>query len=195
MKVELLVSTPHAELVIEEAGRTCYKSEPGDPTIIQRWLKSGHESMVEHASATFRIKEVSRALTHQLVRHRIGFSYSQESQRYVKQGQFDFVIPGSVLSHPDDNIGSMYLQFMDHCQDVYDQLVTAGVPKEDARFVLPNACHTEIVVTLNYRAARNFFKLRLDKHAQWEIRCMANYMLSLLKPLAPNVFYDMEAAQ
>jgi thymidylate synthase (FAD) len=187
MKVELLSITPECEKLIEVAGRTCYQSEVGDPSIIQRWIKSGHESVIEHCSATFKVSEVSRALTHQLVRHRIGFSYSQQSQRYVKESQFEYVIPASIV---EADMVEQYMGFMYIVQEFYNTLTEKGVKKEDARFVLPNACYTEIVVTLNFRAARNFFKLRLDKHAQWEIRQMANFMLSLLKSKAPNCFYD-----
>lgn len=192
MKVELLSITPNAEKLIEEAGRTCYQSTPGDPTIIQRWLKSGHESMVEHACATFQISEISRALSHQLVRHRIA-SYSQQSQRYVKEDGFKYVIPPSIASNQKSI--AQFVDAMLILQNTYDTLVALGIPKEDARFVLPNACHTEIVVTMNFRAMRNFFKLRLDRHAQHEIRKMANYMLSIVKQYAPNVFYDMEAGE
>lgn len=188
MKVEILSITPNAESLIEEAGRTCYQSKIGDPTIIQRWIKSGHHSMLEHASATFRVSEVSRALTHQLVRHRIGFSYSQQSQRYVKEDGFGFVIPDSIKNNEDAN--PFFAEIMDMLQMAYNDLVQMGIPKEDARFVLPNACYTEIVVTMNFRAARNFFNLRLDKTAQWEIRQMANLMLDILKNHAPNCFYD-----
>lgn len=193
MKIELLSITPDAEKLIEEAGRTCYQSTPGDPTIIQRWIKAGHESMTEHACVTFRVSEVSRALTHQLVRHRIGFSYSQQSQRYVNEDGFGYVIPPSIAENPA--AVEQFINLMDKIQTYYALLREQGIKKEDARFVLPNACHTEIVVTMNFRAARNFFKLRLDKHAQWEIRQMAGYMLSILKQYAPNVFYDMEVSE
>lgn len=189
MKIELLAITPDAEKLIEEAGRTCYQSKIGDPTIIQRWIKSGHESMIEHASATFRVSEISRALTHQLVRHRIA-SYSQQSQRYVSEDQFGFIIPDEIIK---TGVSQEYLGFMADVQEFYNFLISKGVKKEDARFVLPNACHTEIVFTMNFRALRNFFNLRLDKHAQWEIREMAKEMLTILKNYAPNCFYDMEA--
>jgi len=194
MIVELISVTPDCERVIEEAGRTCYQSKIGDPTIIQRWIKSSHDSVIEHASATFRISEVSRALTHQLVRHRIA-SYSQQSQRYVREDGFDFVVPDSIKHHPNELALSAYLALMEAIQNTYKAFIEDGIPKEDARFILPNSCHTEIVVTMNFRAMRNFFKLRLDKHSQWEIRLMAGFMLEMVKNLAPNVFYDMEVAE
>ena len=192
MRVELISITPNCEQVIEEAGRTCYKSPIGNPEIIKNWIKAGHESVIEHASATFRVSEVSRALTHQLVRHRIGFSYSQQSQRYVNEDEFGYVIPESIKNHEDEKVLDVYKDIMFTVQKAYKTFIEAGIKKEDARFLLPNACHTEIVVTMNFRAARNFFALRLHKTAQWEIRQLANYMLSILKHHAPNVFYDME---
>ena len=188
MKVELLRITENAEKLIEQAGRTCYKSEKGNLAIIKRWVDSGHESVIEHTSATFRISGVSRALTHQLVRHRIGFSYSQESQRYVNAENFDFVVPESVdLS----SLGFKYLAIMCEIKELYEALIKSGIPKEDARYILPNACTTEIVVTANFRALRNFFKLRCDKKAQWEIRELANEMLKICKSNVQYVFDDM----
>ena len=188
MKIELLHITPDAEKLIEQAGRTCYKSEKGNPSIIKRWVESGHESVIEHASATFRISGVSRALTHQLVRHRIGFSYSQESQRYVNAENFDYVMPESIALSSSEYV---YLSIIHNLKRTYAELIKAGIPKEDARYILPNAVTTEIVVTANFRALRNFFKLRCDKKAQWEIRELANEMLSICKENVKYVFDDM----
>ena len=190
MIVELISVTQDAERIIEEAGRTCYQSPPGNPKIIQAWIKAGHESMIEHASATFRVSEVSRALTHQLVRPRLA-SYSQQSQRYVNEKQFGYVIPDSI-KEAGLAVQQLFVDAMVRAQDAYNMLRMEGIPKEDARFVLPNACHTEIVITMNFREYRHFFKLRTDKHAQWEIRKMANIMATLLKSQAPNVFFDYE---
>ncbi len=187
--IKIISITPDCEQVIEEAGRTCYQSEVGNPKIIQAWIKSGHESVIEHASVTFRINDVSRALSHQLVRHRIA-SYSQQSQRYVSEEQFSYITPEKLYEKKE--LLEMYNQFMSRTQNFYNLLVKGGIKKEDARFVLPNACTTEIVVTMNFRSLRNFLKLRLDKHAQWEIREVANKMLILVKQYAPNVFNDLE---
>jgi len=194
MIVELISVTPDAEKLIEEAGRVCYQSKIGDKTIIQRWIKSGHKSLLEHASATFRVSEVSRALTHQLVRHRT-FSFSQKSQRYVREDGFGFVIPDSIKHHPNELALSAYLALMEAVQNTYKAFIEDGIPKEDARSILPNACHTEIVFTSDFRNLRHFFELRLDKTSQWEIRRMANKMLEIVKEIAPNVFYDMEVAE
>lgn len=191
MKVELLSITPDCESVIEEAGRTCYQSKPGDKTIIQRWIKSGHLSILEHASVTFRISEVSRALTHQLVRHRT-FKFSQQSQRYVKEDGFDYVVPDSIKHHPNELVFASYTAIMEAIQNTYNEYIKDGVPKEDARFILPNSCHTEIVVTADFRNLRHFFELRLDKTSQWEIRVLADKMLEIVKEIAPNCFFDIE---
>lgn len=188
MKIELISITPDCETVIEIAGRTCYQSPLGSPNIIQNWIKRGHESVIEHASATFLISGFSRSESHQHVRHRIA-SYSQQSQRYVKEDKFDYVTPPSIV---DIGLRSQYDQLMTQIQDFYNLAISKGIKKEDARYVLPNACSTEFVCTFNFRSLRNFLKLRLDEHAQWEIRFVAENMLSLVKPFAPNVFFDFD---
>ena len=188
-KVELLAITPNCEDVIELSGRECYQSEVRDKKIIQNWIKSGHESVIEHVSATFRISGVSRSESHQHVRHRIA-SYSQKSQRYVKEDDFDYIIPPSI--EQNGNAKDLFVDIMNVINDAYNDLVKLGIKKEDARFVLPNACATSFVCTFNFRSLRNFLKLRTDEHAQWEIRQVANKMLEYVKPLAPNVFFDFE---
>jgi len=192
MQVEMIACTKDPELLIERAGRECYDSfdklNPPESTkrIIEHLLKSGHTSVLEHASATFRVTEISRALSHQLVRHRIA-SYSQRSQRYVRETKPEFVKPSSInTAEREEAFGDAMRDAWHH----YHTLLMLGVPAEDARFVLPNACHTSIVVTMNFRALRNFFSLRCSPHAQWEIRGMAFRMLALVKLEAPNVFID-----
>jgi thymidylate synthase ThyX len=117
---------------------------------------------------------------------------SQQSQRYVKEDGFEFVVPNSIKHHPNELVLASYLAIMESIQNIYKGYIEDGVPKEDARFILPNACHTEIVFTSDFRNLRHFFGLRLDKHSQWEIRCMAGQMLDIVKPLAPNCFFDIE---
>jgi thymidylate synthase (FAD) len=203
MKIELMSITPNAEELIEDAGRTCYQSESQKDyivgTLINKLIKSGHDSVLEHGYATFRISEVSRALTHQLVRHRIA-SYSQQSQRYVREGQFDYVTPPSIYDLPQINTGiskdicnylNEYKEDMRTIQAMYNKWKGYGMKNEDARFVLPNACHTEIVMSANFREFRNVFKVRCDKHAQWEIRAAAKEMLKQLYAKCPNVFRDL----
>lgn len=190
MNVELLSITPNSEELIERACRICYNSECNPETrdsFISGIIKRGHESVIEHASATFEITGVSRALTHQLVRCRLA-SYSQKSQRYCKEGQFDYVIPPSI-----QGLDAAYFNTtMRNLQKVYNDLIQLGIKAEDARFVLPNACCTEIVMTMNFRELRHFIELRADKHAQWEIRELAKQILDILFLHAPNIFKDLK---
>ena len=190
MRIELLSVTPFPEKIIEEAGRTCYMSKVGNPSIIKSWIKSGHCSVIEHASASFRISEVSRSLTHQLVRHRIGFSYSQKSQRYCKEDQFEYVIPEEIRKNKQA-LNNFHNAMID-AQTSYNLLILNGIKAESARSVLPNACCTEIVVTANFRAWRQMLELRCDKHAQKEIRDMSKEIGKQLLVIAPNVFDDLK---
>lgn len=196
MKIELLEFTPSPEKLIEKAGRTCYKSEKNISEesagiFCKSIIKRGHESVLEHASATFKISEISRACSHQIVRSRIA-SFCQESQRYVKQTNFNFVVPESIKkSYHYLN----YLDIMAMIKNLYSEmLLDENIKPEDARFILPNACHTEIVMTMNFREFRHFLKTRLDLHAQWEIRQLAELILDKLKEIAPNVFEDIKKA-
>ena len=188
MKVEMIAITPNAEVVIEQCGRVCYQSKLGNPSIIKAWIKATHESVLEHASATFIVSEISRACSHQLVRARIA-SFSQQSQRYVKEKQFGYVIPETIQSH--DRLHREYQDLMSAIQAFYDDAVEQGVTKEDARMVLPNACHTEIAITMNMREFRHTIGLRCDKHSQWEIRQLFGNILMQLNKECPNVFFDL----
>ena len=200
MKIELIAHTPDPELVIANAARTCYDSPAKDLESSRKMVKaivnSGHESCVEHASATFRLSEVSRVLTHELVRHRL-FSFSQRSQRYVRENEPSYVIPDVLV---DDNTANQKLllakdvfdKAMQNAWDAYSLLLSYGLKPEDARFVLPNACTTEIVVSGNFREYRNFLKLRLSPRAQWEIRKAANVILDKLYEIAPSCFEDLK---
>jgi len=195
MEVKIINETTNPEKTIEKCGRVCYKSddkmtEESTGNFISKLIKSGHDSVLEHASITFEISGVSRALTHQLVRHRIGVSPSQQSQRYVKESNFEYVFPKSIYENKTASL--IYTQAMESIDAGYYDLIEQGIPKEDARMVLPNACCSRIAVTMNYRALRHFLKLRLDKHAQWEIRALANEMLELVMENAPNVFQDLK---
>jgi len=195
LKVTLLSITPDAEKLIEEAGRTCYLSfekigADSARDFIQKLIKMGHDSPLEHACATFRIENCSRAMTHQLVRHRL-MSVSQQSQRYVDEENFSFVVPPTVpkefqkeFSDDMEAIRQMYIKWRDK-----------GLKKEDARFVLPNACTSEIVVTANFREWRHITKLRTSATAQWEIRLVSTKILEILKEQAPACFSDIEAGR
>ncbi len=189
MKIELIDITNNPEQLIAEAARTCYKSEAknreDNTKLVARLKEMGHLSTFEHAKATFRITGISRACSHQLVRHR-HFSFSQMSQRYVSEKDFTYVIPPSISGKKE--CGKAYDDFMQEARRVYGLLTDNGVNKEDARFVLPNACETEIVVTANFRSLIEFIKLRKTEKAQWEIRALADEMLRMLQAEAPNAF-------
>lgn len=190
MEVELIAITPNPEEVIEKCARVCYsstsKGEEARKTLITHLAKNKHLSCFEHANATFIIRGVSRALTHQLVRHR-HFSFCQRSQRYVDEEGFNFVIPESIK---EKNLQEEYAGDMETIACIYKKYRDSGVLKEDARFVLPNACDTQIAITGNFRTFREFFEKRCEKHAQWEIRDLAKMMLRILYNEAPFVFKD-----
>ncbi|MBN2003484.1 MAG: FAD-dependent thymidylate synthase [Anaerolineae bacterium] len=196
MHVELIALTQYLrgngtpEELIEHAGRVCYRSEShGNPAaFIRARLRDGHESIIEHAAATFEITGISRAASHQLVRHRLA-SYSQESQRYVDMSEPALVMPDAIAC--DSHAQEVWGAFVDNIKQTYRELRTLGVLKEDARFVLPNAAATRIVVTMNFRELLHFFRLRITPEAQWEIRAMAAKMLELLAPRVPNVFGEL----
>lgn len=201
MQVKLIALTHYLsgdgspEALIEHAGRVCYRSESPDSEsatarFIQRRIEEGHESIVEHASATFEIGEISRAATHQLVRHRIA-SYSQESQRYVDMSDPECVIPPDIATHPEAM--AIWNESVAQTQETYRRLRKLGIKKEDARFLLPNATASRIIVTMNFRELLHVFRLRISPHAQWEIRQMCVSMLECLLPHAPNVFGPLKA--
>jgi len=194
MHVEIIgftkFSQGEAEGLLEYAGRACYRSEPkGNPgRFLSARIREGHESIIEHASLTFEISGISRACSHQLVRHRIA-SYSQESQRYVDMRSPEFVVPPTVADNPEAM--AVWDEFMGQVADTYHRLRELGARREDARFVLPNAAATRIIVTMNFRSLRHFFTVRCEKAAQWEIRLLALEMLRQCHALAPSVFGDL----
>lgn len=194
MTLELLASTPNPELTISHAASTCYDSKPKDlepaRKMIKAIIKSGHESCVEHASATFVLDGISRVVTHELVRHRIGFSYSQRSQRYVNEHEPSYVVPQEIAEVP--SAVEVFRDAMDHAWKAYAELQRIGMRNEIARYVLPNACTTKITVTANFRAWRNFLKLRCSKRAQPEIRELAYKLLDELCKIAPACFEDLK---
>jgi len=192
IKVKLLAITPEAEILVEQAGRLCYAS--GDKlgtseNWLQARLKQGHESLIEHASATFYIK-ASRALTHELVRHRIA-SYSQRSQRYVKEKEADYITPPELSPDISPEMAGVFEEAMAAAWQSYHQLLKAGVKPEIARYVLPNACATEIICTWNFREIRHIIRLRTSPAALPEMRAVANKMKDIMKIQAPRVFGDI----
>lgn len=194
MKIELLFITPNAEKLIETAGRTSYLSfekqrEGSEKRFIRMLIKRGHYSVLEHAYATFRISGVSRAFTHQLVRHRL-CSFTQLSQRHVDESNFKYIEPSSIKNKPEAH--KIFNEFMEYARKTYTKLIEMSIPKEDARYVLPNATDSQIVITANLREWRHIIELRGSPNAQWEIRKAAIEILKILKNRAPTVFEDFE---
>lgn len=198
MLVQLLTHTPNPEQVVAAAARLCYADatieqlldQPPQQAarLLRKILDLGHFSVLEHAAFTFGIEGISRACSHQLVRHRIA-SFSQQSQRYVSHQQpFAAVMPDSIGAHQE--LRQRFEQHMQTSHALYADLMAAGVPAEDARFVLPNAACTKLVMTMNARELQHFFVLRCCRRAQWEIRAMAKEMLRLARQAAPLLFAE-----
>lgn len=207
LKVSLLSFTPEPENLVALSARLCYSpvgveelkeklSEDEKERLINILRESGHTSPFEHASFTFAVEGISRACSHQLVRHRIA-SYSQQSQRYVSEVEgFEYIIP--PLLREDPEIREIFIKAMEHAHRAYckiiEKLEKKGIrgekARQDARFVLPNAAETKIIITMNARELHHFFSLRLCNRAQWEIRELATEMLRLVRGVAPLLFRD-----
>ncbi|MEE9200552.1 MAG: FAD-dependent thymidylate synthase [Candidatus Brocadiales bacterium] len=205
-KIVLLAHTPEPERLVAQAAKLCYspatieelgeKIEKRDQRkFVEKLISMGHVSPIEHISFTFGVEGISRACTHQLVRHRLA-SYSQQSQRYVGKhsrktgGSFDYIIPPRVV---EAGKKEWFESKMVEIQRWYDEMVEALGDEEestyeDARFLLPNAAETKIVITMNARELLHFFKVRCCNRAQWEIREMAIEMLRTVKDMAPSIF-------
>lgn len=214
LHVELLAHTPEPLALIYAAFRQCYhagfvadmwpKLLAGDISrekqaeFVEQVVSSGHVSPIEHVSFTFAAEGVSRALSHQLVRHRIA-SYSQQSQRYVDGSNFNYIVPPSIARSPEARL--RFEQCMGHIGEAYRELHSlleasggASRAREDARFVLPQAAETRIVLTMNCRSLLNFFTHRCCSRAQWEIRSLAGKMLKKCQEVLPVVFASAGAA-
>ncbi len=220
MHVTLIAHTPFPEHTVASAARLCYSpatidgireglTEEKTAAFVDMLAEIGHESPIEHATFTFGIEGVSRSLLAQITRHRIA-SYSVQSQRYVAEKQFEYVLPPEIASIPEAE--AIYRQAMDEDQRHYEELTALLKEKhlkalldtgmeqkaaeraaekkaiEDARFVLPNACTTKMIVTMNARSLINFFHHRCCNRAQWEIRELADRMLALCLEAAPHLF-------
>ncbi|UFS72448.1 FAD-dependent thymidylate synthase [Geomonas sp. RF6] len=199
MKVALLQHTPEPEQTVALAARLCYShvdiealqekiSRADIKKFLDKIMSLGHHSVLEHASFTFGIEGISRVTSHQLVRHRVA-SFSQQSQRYVSHKEsFAVVVPPSIAKDPASK--ALFEEQVAALHKAYATLVEAGVLAEDARYLLPNATETKIIVTMNARELRHFFAIRCCERAQWEIREMALEMLKVVQPVAPTVFKD-----
>nr|MBQ4320434.1 FAD-dependent thymidylate synthase [Clostridia bacterium] len=220
LKVKLIAYTPDAEKVVAAAAKLCYARSDVDTLMdnltpdkvedfIERLADLGHESPIEHASYTFAVEGVSRALLAQLTRHRLA-SYSVQSQRYVDKSDFDYIMPPEIAAIPDAaakfeeimaQLGKGYEELRGLLRDGHKARLMADgesekeadfkagkMANEDARFVLPNACDTRIIFTMNARSLHNFFRQRCCNRAQWEIRAMADQMLKLVREVSPTLF-------
>jgi thymidylate synthase (FAD) len=190
IEVKLLAVTPDAEKLIETAGRLCWDTQDKTGTVpdrIQKWIDVGHESMVEHACATFYIR-ASRVLTHELVRHRLA-SYSQRSQRYVKETEPRYIEPLPIKDNKAAH--KQFEEVMKTSWQAYGDLLAKGIKAEIARYVLPNACETQIICTWNFREIRHIIKLRTSKRALPEMRAVAGEIRRIVKEIAPKVFEDL----
>ncbi len=196
LQVKLLRHTPEPERTVAMSARLCYSpvgaaqleekmSDEEAARLVRKLVSMGHFSTLEHVTFTFAIEGVSRVLTHQLVRHRIA-SYSQQSQRYVKEHDFETIVPPSVAARPEAK--AKFDRLMAEIQDMYNEFTEMGIPAEDARYILPNAAETKIVCTFNVRSLMNFFSLRCCTRAQWEIRALAEKMLEECRRVAPVLF-------
>lgn len=177
MRVLILQATPNPVSMLGTIAGKCYgKSDPSHRRV-ERCVANGHTSILEHAIATFEIDDISRTCSHQLVRHRMA-SYTQASQRYIKEDSVSFVVPPKIKGNEDAN--DIFIGAQIESEQAYHDLISLGIPAEDARFILPQASSTSIVVTMNVRSLFNFFSLRQDDHAQWEIRQLAFEMEKVL---------------
>ena len=194
--VALLASTPKPDELVAAAARLCYRdvtaadlllgeTESLSEELLGHIWRSGHHSPFEHAVFTFAVDGLSRVASHQLVRHRIA-SFSQQSQRYVRMAAPDVVVPPAVAAHPE--AARLFAQQAQAAHETYKKLLSLGIPAEDARFVLPHGWETRLVLTMNARELHHFFRLRLCRRAQWEIREMARLMLSECRRAAPVLF-------
>ena len=195
MKVMLLACTQNADAICAAAGNSCYSNKPASEIVedidsekvLSRIVGMGHHSVIEHAVFTFSVEGVSRALTHQLVRHRMA-SFSQQSQRYVSLAEPTYVTPHTIEGDPEAE--KRFEETMDSIWKAYRDLEEMGIPAEDARYLLPNGCTTNITITMNARELLHFFSLRCCSRAQWEIREMADRMLELCMEVSPVIFKD-----
>ncbi|MBW4863406.1 MAG: FAD-dependent thymidylate synthase [Paeniclostridium sp.] len=223
MKVKVIAHTPEPEKVISMAAKLCYSSVGVDEIeqdltdesvekFLNMLINIGHESPLEHVSFTFAVEGISRSCSHQIVRHRIA-SFSQQSQRYVKLNQFEYIVPPEI--EQIEEAKEVFIDAMNKDQEAYDKLVDILFEKhynnlincgknekkakrnaekkaiEDARYVFPNACETKMVFTMNTRSLYNFFHHRCCERAQWEIRELAIEMLRQVREIAPILFKNI----
>lgn len=198
MEVRIISHTPDPQRIVAAAARLCYSpisaaqlnetmNEDTVARICKKMITSGHTSTLEHAVFTFAVDGVSRVLTHQLIRHRLA-SYEQQSQRYTTASD-QYIIPNTIIQNPEWN--TAYNKLLKEANDLYIKMVNSGIPKEDARYVLPQSMCSRIIITMNARELMHFFALRCCTRAQWEIRQLAEEMLKQIKEIAPVLFNNV----
>lgn len=190
MQVKLIDCTTDAAFNITYAARTCYNSHDKDTLanragFIKGLIKSGHETPLEFATSMWEISGISRVCQNQIVRHRIA-SYCVMSERYVDMSNVDTVLPYNLLKSY-----SGAAEYVQDAKELYKRLLASGVPKEDARMLLPQGLETTMCMSMNFRSLRHFLKLRLDKHAQWEIRQVAQEILDVCRERWPWLVEDI----
>lgn len=198
MKVKLINYTKNPEKIVAQSARLCYSNlgiedlkksltNESITKLIKKIMRLGHYSVLEHITFTFAIEGISRVTSHQLVRHRIA-SFSQQSQRYVKISKKDFpyIIPKSIAK--DDKLRKIFIDAIKELDKIYHQFLDDNIAAEDARYILPQAVVTKIIITANARELLHIFKLRCCNRAQWEIREVAKSMLKEVKDIAPTIF-------
>ena len=198
MKVRLINYTKDPEKIVAQSARLCYsalgieelRGKLNDESIIKlvkKIMKLGHYSVLEHATFTFAIEGISRVTSHQLVRHRLA-SFSQQSQRYVKIDKegFPYVIPKSI--EKDEKLAKIFINAVKELDEIYQLLLDHNIKAEDARYILPQAVTTKMIISANARELLHIFKLRCCNRAQWEIRKLAMNMLKEVKSIAPTIF-------
>lgn len=192
MKIKLIDITPNAEKMIEKIARVCYNSEDkitenSYKTFLPKLLDQGHMSVFEHAKATFYIEDISRACSHQLVRHRMA-SYTMRSQRYIDEDNFEYVIPPKITESSKGK--EIFENLIEYIRQIYSSLKELEINKEDVRMILPNACYTNLFMTMNFRELLHVINLRYSDHAQWEIRDLFKEIYELLNGMYPSIFNE-----
>ncbi len=198
MKVRLINYTKDPEKIVAQSARLCYSalgieelreklSDKSIRKLVKKIMKLGHNSVLEHATFTFAIEGISRVTSHQLVRHRLA-SFSQQSQRYVKinKERFPYIVPKSI--EKDEKLAKIFIDAVKELDGIYQLLLDHNIKAEDARYILPQAVTTKMIVSANARELLHIFKLRCCNRAQWEIRELAMNMLKEVKSVAPIIF-------
>lgn len=201
MHVELVSWTPKPELLAAAAARLCYRdvsavellrnlSQPEIDHLLDVILSSGHLSVVEHINFTFAVDGVSRVLTHQLVRHRVGIAFSQQSQRYASVDDAEIVVPRSVGATPE--LAAEFLAVARAAMGLYRRMLELGIPNEDARFALPQAVATRLVMTVNLRELMHIYRLDACLRSQWEMRALVNAMKREIRRVSPRLAGELK---